>query len=392
MPFPNLSGMKKMNAFPPERLIDIHWYAAQTGESFSDHKSAYEHFRAHGQPSGLNPSPFFYTAWYIWQNPDVSGYATVLDHFVRRGADAIVDPAPFLDGITFLGQSTKYANIIQALAALTKGEDTSLSPRLDDHLALLAARQAEVHQAVRAHYICRRPSGRRRLVWIQAGPRFNATRWFRPASPRRWDLMCNWYTRDGLDLRHGEIHLSQAGTKPTAIHHVLRNDPDLFRGYDQILFLDDDLFIAHEDIDRLFDIAQSDGLELFQAALLPGSHGVWTDLFQKSSKGSRRTTGVEIMMPGFTRAALFSCTELFGRNISGYGLDFMFSEHIRRAGGGCGVVDAVGVRHEAPIDERGGAYYRQMRALGINYKLELYAAIHELGKFPTFKDSSAGAI
>lgn len=378
--------MKTLNAFPPERLIDMRWYAAQTGESFSDQQSAYRHFREYGQPSGLNPSPFFYTAWYIWQNPDVSGYATALDHFVCRGADAIVDPAPFLDGISFLRRNANYDDIVMALAALTEGRDTSLSARLDDHLALLAARQAAVHQAVRAHYLRRRPGGRRRLVWVQAGPRFNARRWFQPASPRSWDLMCNWYTRDGLDLRDGEIHLSQAGTKSTAIHHVLQNDPDLFRGYDQILFLDDDLLMAHEDLDRLFDIAQRDGLELFQAALLPGSHGVWADLFQKSSRGSRRTTGVEIMMPGFSRAALFSCAELFGRNISGYGLDFMFSERIRRAGGGCGVVDAVGARHEAPIDERGGAYYRQMRALGINYKLELYAAIHALGTFPTFED------
>ena len=96
------------------------------------------------------------------------------------------------------------------------------------------------------------------------------------------------------------------------------------------------------------------------------------------------------MMPGFTRAALFSCAALFEQNISGYGLDFMFSEQIRRAGGRCGVIDTVGVRHEAPIDEQDGAYYRQMRALGINYKLELYAAIHNLGKFPSFREIPNG--
>lgn len=94
------------------------------------------------------------------------------------------------------------------------------------------------------------------------------------------------------------------------------------------------------------------------------------------------------MMPGFTRAALFSCAGLFERNISGYGLDFMFSEYIRHTGGGCGVIDAVGIRHEAHIDEQGGAYYRLMRSLGINYKLELYSAIHALRKFPTFKDDT----
>ena len=381
-------GMGKKNSFQPERLIDIRWYSTQAGKKFGDHKSAYRHFRDSGQLSGLNPSPFFYTAWYIWQHPDASGYATVLDHFVCHGSDSIIAPAPFWDGISFLGDNAKYADIVEALAALTEGRDTSLSPRLEDHLDLLAVRQAAVHQAIQAQYLCRRPTERRRLVWVQAGPRFNATRWFQPARPRRWDLMCNWYSRDGLDLRHGEIHLSQAGTKPTAIFHVLQNDPDLFQNYDQLLFLDDDLIVKHEEIDTLFDIAERDSLELFQAALLPGSYGVWKDLFQKSSSGSRRTTGVEIMMPGFTRAALFSCAGLFERNISGYGLDFMFSEYIRHTGGGCGVIDAVGIRHEAHIDEQGGAYYRLMRSLGINYKLELYSAIQALGKFPTFKDDT----
>ena len=185
-------------------------------------------------------------------------------------------------------------------------------------------------------------------------------------------------------MRHGEIHLLQPGTKCTAMHHVLQHDPDLLSGYDQLLFLDDDLTVAHEDIDLLFDMAERDNLALFQASLSPGSYGVWTDLVQQAPQGSRLTTGVEIMMPGFTRDALFLCKDILGRSISGYGLDFLFSEHIRRHGGRCGVVDAVSVRHTASIDEQNGAYYQLMRDLGIRHKLELYAIIHELGKFPDF--------
>lgn len=110
---------------------------------------------------------------------------------------------------------------------------------------------------------------------------------------------------------------------------------------------------------------------------------------RQSRRGSRQTTGVEIMMPGFTREALVSCTDVFGRSVSGYGLDFMFSEFIRRNGGLCGVVDAVAVHHKERIDEQGGAYYRLMRQLGIRYQLELYSAIHELGKYPKFTNITA---
>lgn len=375
---------QKTSAFPAERLISVPYYAEQAGQSFADRHEAYLHFRQHGQQAGLNPSPFFYTRWYIWQNPDSAEFPTALDHFVWRCARGAVDPAPFIDAGAMLHENKAYQSMSDALAALTEGSDRSVSPLLEDHLALLAARQAAVHNDIQSRYIRRRPTGRRRLVWVQAGSRFSTTQWFKPDSQRQWDFMCNWYSQDGLDLRHGEIHLIQPGTKSTAIYHVLKNDAELFRAYDQLLFLDDDLTLAHEDIDRLFDVAEQDGLALFQAALLPGSHGVWKDLVRQSARGSRLVTGVEIMMPGFTRETLFSCAELFGRSVSGYGLDFLFSEHIRQHGGLCGVVDAVAVRHEMCIDERNGAYYRLMRSLGIQHQLELYAIIHELKKFPQF--------
>ena len=199
--------------------------------------------------------------------------------------------------------------------------------------------------------------------------------------------MCNWYTLDDLDLRHGEIHLRQSGTKATAIHHVLQTAPDLLSNYDQILFLDDDLDIHHADIDLLFDIAEHEGLALFQPALLPDSHGVWKDLFRKKDTGVRRTTGVEIMMPGFSRKALFDCSPMFGRSVSGFGLDFEISVYLRSRGMQCGVIDSVGVRHYEQIDEQGGSYYRFMRMLGINHKLELYRAIREIGAFPDFRET-----
>ena len=367
-----------------ERLIDLQWYAKQAGVKFLDQQDAYQHFMHYGQKDCLNPSPFFFTQWYVWQNPDFVMFPTVLDHFIYKSTTVPIDPAPFFDAVTLLQENKAYRNMAEILIALTEGKDCSVSPNFVDHLSELSVRQAAVHNSIRSHYIRRRITNRRRLVWVQAGSRFSTTQWFKPDSPRSWDFMCNWYTQDGLDLRHGDIHLIQPGTKSTAVYHVLKNDPELFNSYDLLLFLDDDLEITHEDIDRLFDIATQDNLTLFQPALMPGSYGVWKDLFQQSTRGARKTTGVEIMMPGFTSEALFSCREAFGRSISGYGLDFMFSEQIQRNGGTCGVVDAVQVRHKEKIDEQEGPYYRLMRQLGIRYKLELYSAINELGKYPCF--------
>ena len=370
----------------PTDLIALDHYAAQTGERFADTSAAYRHFRARGQAAGFDPSPFFYSRWYAWQNPDASGFDTCLDHFVAMAQRRLVDPAPFLDSVAFLADRPWYQTIAHALTALTQGKDRSVSPDLAAHLDRLTESQARVHAVIRLSTIKNASTERRRLVWVQAGPRFSTTSWFRPAQPRSWDLMCNWYALEGLDLRHGEIHLRQSGTKATAIHHVLLTAPDLLSRYDQLLFLDDDLAIRHAEIDQVFDAADQNGLAMFQPALLPGSHGVWRDLFRKNDTGVRRTTGVEIMMPGFSRQALLECAPLFSKSISGFGLDFAISEYFRSRGMHCGVIDAVGVRHHELIDEQGGSFYSLMRSLGINQKLELYSAIREIGKFPDFRE------
>ncbi len=367
------------------RLIDPVHYGTQAGLRFSDDHDAYKHFLQQGQRLNLTPSPYFYTEWYAWQNPDAAAFDTVLEHFASKALKRPIDPAPFIDSVAFLEANRRYATMYEALVALTEKTETSISPILADHLADLSSRQQRIHNAIRSGLVRREPTKRRRLVWVQAGPNFSTTSWFQPGGSRSWDLMCNWYSRSGIDLRHGEIHIQQPGTKSTAIHHVLRHHGDLFEPYDQVLFLDDDLTIAHADIDKVFAIAQENELDLFQPSLLPNSYCVWPDLFQKVGMVSRRTTGVEIMMPGFSRRALVKCAHLFGESVSGFGLDFAISELVSSSGWNCAVIDAVGVGHFSKIDEQSGAYYRLMRSWGVNQKLELYAVMKKLGKRPAFE-------
>jgi hypothetical protein len=369
-----------------EELIDLPHYSRQVGHAFVDHSEAYQHFVSEGQRSRLEPSPFLYTDWYGWQNPDAAKCKSVLDHFASRALVAPIDPAPFIDSVGFLAAHPHYRSMVEVMSALLTHRETGVSPRLDVHLAKLLSAQQRVHAAIKSKFIRRHPTRRRRLVMIQAGPNFSFSQWYDDSLSRSWDLMCNWYSLGGMDLRFGEIHLRQQGTKVTAMNHILRTYPDLFLPFDQVLFLDDDLTIKHADIDRLFDVAERHSLDLFQAALTRGSFCVWPDLFQKGGKTVRMTTAVEIMMPGFSRRALQHCAPLFGTSVSGFGLDFAISERIRGVGWKCGVVDSVGVGHHAKIDEGAGAFYNLMRALGINQKLELYAVIRELGKRPEFKE------
>lgn len=368
----------------PEALIDLDHYSAAADHAFADTSAAYDHYRAEGESANITPSPFFYPDWYRWQNLNWTAYPTALAHFAAEATSRAIDPAPFIDSVLHLRRNPDYANTFEAIRALVSGHDKSVSPRLEDHLDALTAAQHRVHDVIRSELLGTPSGQRRRLVWVQSGRAFRPANWFRPEASRSWDLMCNWYALGSIDIRFGEMHLRQSGTKATGIHHALTHYRDLLAHYDQILFIDDDLGFVHQEIDRVFDIAEAHDLDMFQPAVALGSQCVWNDLFQRPDSEIHETTAVEIMMPGFSQNALDLCAPLFGRSVSGFGLDFECSEMIRSEGGKCGVVDAVAAEHIEVIDEKSGAYYEFMRALGINQKLELFQTIRKLGKLPSF--------
>ncbi len=64
-------------------LFDPAWYLAQYGEKYNITGNPLAHYLAHGVALSTNPSPGFYTAYYLKTNPDVaaSGFHPFL-HYV----------------------------------------------------------------------------------------------------------------------------------------------------------------------------------------------------------------------------------------------------------------------------------------------------------------------
>lgn len=364
-------------------LFDVRHYASQAGREFPSAEAAYAHFAAEGQARGLDPAPYFSTSWYAWQN--ATHGRCVLEHFLAHASQRPVDPAPFIDTVGLLRRTPRARNALELYLMLLRGEVPGVSPLLDEHLARLQAAREAFHD--RIDFATVRDAGRtrRNLVWVQCGRAFRLPTWFQADAPRDWDLLLNWYDLGCIDLRFGEVVLRQSGTKATGIHQVLARNPGLLARYDAVLFLDDDLVVRHADVDRVFDLAGRHGLDLFQPSLAAGSHCVWPHLFHRHGSAVRETTGVEIMMFGFTRRALAACAHLFGRSVSGFGLDFACSRAVTDRGWSCGVIDAVQVEHPDAIDESGGRYYEFLRAIGINQKLELAEAIAACGGVPSFE-------
>jgi hypothetical protein len=94
--------------------------------------------------------------------------------------------------------------------------------------------------------------------------------------------------------------------------------------YAQYAFLDDDLIITTDQLNRLFTAGESLGLDLYQPALTRGSYGTHAPLFRGYLGGVvpvRPVPFVEIMCPFFSKAGLDKCLWTFDLNVSGWGLD-----------------------------------------------------------------------
>jgi hypothetical protein len=124
---------------------------------------------------------------------------------------------------------------------------------------------------------------------------------------------------------------------------------DGWRDYDMVWMPDDDLDVRGADIDRLFDVAAAVGLDLFAPALDDASHFAHFDTRRNPRFFGRWTGFVEIMMPGFSRAALERLLPTFAESETGWGwgLDSVWPKILNYRD--VGVIDAVAVRHTRPV-------------------------------------------
>jgi hypothetical protein len=168
------------------------------------------------------------------------------------------------------------------------------------------------------------------------------------------------------------VLVQNQGTKFTAVYRLMDEQPDFFQPYDYVLFLDDDILVSEDQLTRLFKLVQTLNLKLAQPALCQESAHTWPVLVEQSGSLGRYLNTVEIMMPVVSREALNLGAYLFGRTISGWGLDFALGDIIRRKFGKreIGVIDAISVLHTKEVNTEGGAYYRMLQIHGISPLVE----------------------
>ena len=161
---------------------------------------------------------------------------------------------------------------------------------------------------------------------------------------RQYAIALNSYNGNANYVSGADYQFGMAGHKWPCIHAIL---PQITDEFDAYCFLDDDIEVTMDDLNRLFAIGTSAGLNLWQASLSRGSHGYWDFLFHRDESYMRPVELVEVMMPCFSAEALKTCFPTFCESQSGYGLDQLWAQMMNWKG--LAVVDIVQAGHHRPL-------------------------------------------
>lgn len=204
-------------------------------------------------------------------------------------------------------------------------------------------------------------SGRKRnLILARVGDGSLHRGWLGDPATRSYDVWLDYY---GADLgRYGgdpaRLFLRRGLTKWQGLAAVVAENREALEAYDAVWLPDDDLAIAPEAIERMFEAFHRLDLALAQPALAEGSYFSFELLLESRPFFARFTNFVEVMAPIFSREALRACAGTFTESVSGWGLDLVWPALLGRPRDRVAIIDATPVLHTRPIAT--GDWYRRL--------------------------------
>jgi hypothetical protein len=205
---------------------------------------------------------------------------------------------------------------------------------------------------------------RRNLVIVRAGNGSLHPEWLKGSAERSWDIVVNYFGDDPDKYKEpGVVRIDSKGPKWPALKDLILHRPEFISDYDYIWLPDDDLLASKADINRFFELMKSYRLEVAQPALTWNSYYSHLTTLRNNVTKIRYTNYVEVMAPGMCSEMLRKSLHLFDANLSGWGLDYLWSALADDPANGVAIIDEVSVRHTRPV---GGPNYKILREKGVS--------------------------
>lgn len=156
------------------------------------------------------------------------------------------------------------------------------------------------------------------------------------------------------------------------IQSFFNSNPSYLNDYDFFFFPDDDIELSRTTIHRLFYTAQLYDLHMSQPVLSRDSFKSWRVLRKKFFSGMRYLSAVELMCPLMTRDALQELLPTFNLNRSGWGIDILWGEMIRKKFGNksIAVFDLIETKHTKPVGK--GELYAKLGKSAFEERDEIF--------------------
>ncbi|MBS1212781.1 MAG: hypothetical protein H6R26_1398 [Proteobacteria bacterium] len=168
---------------------------------------------------------------------------------------------------------------------------------------------------------------RQYLVFTSAGDRANLHRWLSPT--RSFDLWVTYYGDEGERHRDvADFYAARKGGKFPNLQHAYRTNPEIFRRYDAVMVMDDDVIISGEDIDKLFQLRKELGIWILQPAFSPLGRISFPLTRVNRTCRLRYTSYVEMTCPLFQRDKLDNFMAVYDPVLVGYGCDWWFVDSL----------------------------------------------------------------
>jgi hypothetical protein len=228
----------------------------------------------------------------------------------------------------------------------------------------------------------RRTRERPFLVWITCSSLAGsvAGQGLRLDKPRLWDLAVNCFVSSNEPVDDRVEYVVDGGvSKLCNVKATIAAHPGIFDDYQAVLLMDDDIGIAHEDVDTFFWLMSRYQLDLAHPAFSDASAGPFPAMFRQRESVVRFTSTVDVRSPAFSRAGLQACLDSFDQSISREGLGAVWSRLLEDRKHAIGVIDAVTVNHLRPIDTIDGPFYKHLAGLGIDPTREMHDLHRQYG-------------
>jgi hypothetical protein len=237
-----------------------------------------------------------------------------------------------------------------------------------------------------------RPGTRRFCVFLQCSAHANHREWFTQA-PRNWDLLVNLF-QEGSEAPEGSdliLRQTGGGCQSAVFAHMMEHFPEIVWKYDYWMLLDDDIVTSVEDLNRLFEIASQEGLDMVQPALSRDSFCIFPVLFADPRGGMRKLNATEMMVPILSRRLIDAGRFVFSESISGYGADLVLGKIARKQFGTTPIIiDAFPVRHCKAVNPSGGGYYGFLQKAKISPPEEFRLMVSKYGTETTIAELEPG--